>query len=237
MNDETYQTTKTSLDKKDAFLQVPQQEVVQVSLHGQTYPVRKNLPGQRMGARAWYLYFREYVSSVFDLECCKEQPVLAREKNGKFMFMLHVDDLLFFLGDTKCWKKVFLPKMRAKFSVSCNELSGPGTSISFLKRKMTMMHDGLLIVPGTSVGKATECFERHFGQVRAQQVPCDAGIQVEDGSQELLSPRDATAYRSVIGLLMYLSRDRMDVIFALKELTPKMAKPTLTAVQKLRKLI
>ena len=62
------------------------------------------------------------------------------------------------------------------------------------------------------------------------------GIQVEDGSQEP-SPQDATAYRNVIGLLMYLSCDRMDVIFALKELTSKMAKPTLTAVQKLRKLI
>ena len=53
-----------------------------------------------MGARAWYLYFREYVSPVFEFDWCKEQPVLARETNGKFMLVLHVDDLLF-VGDTK----------------------------------------------------------------------------------------------------------------------------------------
>ena len=231
----SYQTTLASLDIKDAFLQVPQAEVVQVALHGQQYAVRKNLPGQRLGAKAWFMFFKEYVSSVFDLEWCKEQPVLAREKTGKFMFMIHVDDLLF-VGDTECWKSHFLPKMQEKFSVSFNEMKGPGSSIMFLKRKMVMLPDGMMIVPGTSVEKVISCFEGHFGQAKQQQVPCDASIQQEDVSQDL-NARDSTAYRSVVGLLLYLSRDRMDLIFSLKELASKMSRPTLCALQRLRKLV
>ena len=41
---------------------------------------------------------------------------------------------------------------------------------------------------------------------------------------------------SVVGWLIYRSSDRMDVIFALKALTSKMAKPTLAAVQKVEEV-
>ena len=61
-SDERYQVVLCSLDIKDAFLQVPQENVVEVKLHDVKYVVLKKLPGQRLGAKAWHWYFREYAT-------------------------------------------------------------------------------------------------------------------------------------------------------------------------------
>jgi hypothetical protein len=85
------------LDIKDAFLQVPQEKLVEVSLYNQKYIIKRNLPGQRLGAKAWYWFFREYVTEALQFEWSVEQPCLARcTKDGVHnCFMIHVDDLLF----------------------------------------------------------------------------------------------------------------------------------------------
>ena len=93
-----------------------------------------------------------------------------------------------------------------------------------------------MIAPGTQAAKVVECFEKHFGHSRVQKIPCDAALQQEDNSQQL-SANDAKNFRSVIGLLLYLSRDRVDLMFSVTELASKMASPTLCSVQRLRKLV
>eukprot|EP00435_Cladocopium_sp_Y103_P011058 s2028_g2.t2 len=234
-NDEKYKIILASLDIKDAFLQVPQEKVIEVSLYQQRYLIKRNLPGQRLGAKAWYWYFRSYVSANLNFSWCPEQPCLARciEEEFNNVFMVHVDDLLF-AGSQKFWTEKFLPKMQ--FSVSFNELKDVGSTISFLKRRLVRLEDGLMVVPGTTTDKVVACFEKHFGQAKIQKVPCDSTIQNEDSSP-CLSPSDSSSYRSVIGLLLYLSRDRLDTMFVVKELASYMSAPTLVALQKLRKLV
>ena len=53
----------------------------------------------------------------------------------------------------------------------------------------------------------------------------------------IAGPKDAKNYRSIIGLLLYLSRDRVDIMYSVKELSSFMVAPTLCSVQRLRKLI
>ena len=65
------------------------------------------MPGQRLGARAWYWFLREYVS----------------ESMG-----------LLFTGSKKFWTETFLPMMQRKFSVSFNVLDGVGSEVNFLMR-------------------------------------------------------------------------------------------------------
>ena len=48
-----------ALDIKDEFLQVPQEKLVGVSLYDQQYIIKRNLPGQRLGAKSWYWFFQE----------------------------------------------------------------------------------------------------------------------------------------------------------------------------------
>ena len=90
LDKENYGVVLAALDIKDAFLQVPQQQVVSVNLHGTEYVVLRNLPGQRLGAKAWYWYFREYVTSSMNFEWCSVQPCLAKCEGN--VFMVHVDD-------------------------------------------------------------------------------------------------------------------------------------------------
>ena len=106
----------------------------------------------------------------------------------------------------------------------------------FLKRRLVKLSDGILIVPGTTPEKVVACFERLFGPARAQKIPCDAGIQNMDESPPL-SFGDSKNYRSIIGLLFYVARDRVDVMFSVKESSSCMSAPTMLALQRLRKLI
>ena len=236
-SDSKYEITLAALDIKDAFLQVPQENLVEVSLYNQKYIIKRNLPGQRLGAKAWYWFFRDYVTNALQCEWSVEQPCLAHcTRDGVHnCFMIHVDDLLF-TGSAKFWAETFLPTMEAKFNVSHSELKGDGTEISFLKRRLFKLSDGLLLIRGTTVEKVVAYFERFFGPARSHKIPCDSSVQNQDESRPL-TPGDSKAYRSVIGLLLYVARDRIDVMFTVKELSSCMAAPTTLALQRLRKLI
>ena len=76
----------------------------------------------------------------------------------------------------------------------------------------------------------------YFGKARPQTIPCDSSIQAADLSASLNSA-DAYAFRSVVGTVLYLARDRPDLLFTAKELSSSMSNPTLTAVARLRKLV
>ena len=100
-----------------------------------------------------------------------------------------------------------------------------------------MLQVGIMVVPGTTVEKVLKHYERSLVQpARMQKTPCDSGIQQQDMTQEL-GQVDASRYRSIIGLLLYLSRDRVDIMFTVKELATSMSKPTLCSLQRLRRLM
>jgi hypothetical protein len=123
--------------------------------------------------------------------------------------MIHVDDILY-VGLKPFWNDVFLKKMKERFSMSHDELTGAGSSISFLRRKIMEVEDGLILAPGTTVDKVVSSFEKTFGQARQQKVPCDASIQLPDNSQRL-SEKDSKAYRSIVGLCLYVGRESQPV--------------------------
>ena len=82
-----------SLDVKDAFLQVDQEKPVRITTKVGHFRVRKNLPGQRIGAKAWFDHITQFMMHrgfVF----CPENPCLGR-KDGSVFVLIHVDDILF----------------------------------------------------------------------------------------------------------------------------------------------
>ena len=68
------------------------------------------------------------------------------------------------------------------------QLDGPGSNIKFLRRRMIEVEDGLILMPGTTVEKVVQAFEKSFGHARDQKVPSDAGIQLADNSSRLNEP-------------------------------------------------
>ena len=61
-------------------------------------------------------------------------------------------------------------------------------------------------------------------------------LQEENGDEEELAGEDLTRYRSVVATANFISQDRPDVRFAVKELCREMAKPTCASWRKLKKL-
>ena len=230
---EEYDVVMGSVDVRDAFLQVEQDDPVRVVLQGQPFIIKRNLPGQRLGAKQWFLCLKSFLMESMNFEFCPEQPCLARTPEATIM--IHVDDILF-VGLTSFWNNVFLKKMKERFSVSHDELKGPGSSITFLRRKIMEVGDGLVLAPGTTVDKVVSLFERMFGSARSQKVPCDASIQLPDNSQRL-SEKDSKGYRSVVGLCLYAGRERPDLMYTIKELASYMSAPTLTSLARLRKMV
>ena len=70
-------TVLGTVDVKDAFLMVDQEKPMMVSLHKKLYRVKRNLPGQRLGAKMWYWSFREFLTKELAMKWCVEQPCLA----------------------------------------------------------------------------------------------------------------------------------------------------------------
>ena len=230
---EEYDTVLGCVDVADAFLQVEQDNPVLVHIQGEPYVIKKNLPGQRMGARQWYQHLRKFLSSKLAYEFCDEQPCIAR--NGESTIIIHVDDIMF-VGKKIYWRDVFLKSMAEEFSISHSQLDGVGTSINFLRRKVTDMGGWLMLTPGTSVEKVVKSFEEKFGLARMQKIPCSADIQLEDNSPKL-SVRDSSHFRSIDGLFLYVGRERPDLMITIKELASSMSAPTMTSLQRLRKMI
>ena len=116
-----------------------------VSLLGKQYTVKRNLPGQRLGAKSWYWHLRSFLAEKMSFEWCKEQPCLA--KNSQCCIMVHVDDILY-CGDRAYWQQIFLLKFAEVYKISHSELKGIGSEISFLKRKICRTERGLALLPG-----------------------------------------------------------------------------------------
>ena len=126
--------------------------------------------------------------------------------------------------------------MKSKFTVSHDQLKGPGSSIKFLRRSMVETEDGLVLMPGTTIEKVVNTFETAFGVARMQKVPSDAGIQLPDSSPRL-NERDSSMFRSIIGLCLYVGRERPDLMYTIKELASCMSCPTVAALARLRKMV
>ena len=228
-----YDVVLASLDISDAFPQVEQDKPVLVKLQGEPWVICRNLPGQRLGAKQWFQHLRGHLESTMGFEFSLEQPCMARTKDCAIL--IHVDDIMY-VGSKSFWKETFLPNMSSKFSVSHDELQGNRTSIKFLRRRITEVPDGLILTPGTSIEKVVKVFEQSFGSARQQKVPCSSDLQLVDNSPKL-DENDASAFRSVIGLCLYVGRERPDLMFTIKELASVMSCPTVSSPQHLRKLI
>jgi hypothetical protein len=193
-----YQPLLAALDIKVAFLQVPQDNPIEVELQGQKYIICRNLPGQRQGSRSWYWHFRNFLCDKLHFKFCIEQPCVARVPEATLL--IHVDDVLYcsIVGVQSFSTRSSCHAAKNHFFLSWSTLGEAGSSIMFLKKKFVATPTGIMVVPGTDVKSIVETFETHFGKVKSRTIPCESSIQLEDVSQPL-SQVDAGWYRSVVG--------------------------------------
>ena len=222
-----------SMDVKDPFLQVPQEEPTQVRTARGHYEVKRNLPGQRQGAKAWFDYFTDWLKKR-GFQFSDINPCLGR-KEDRMMVLIHVDDVLY-LGSREYVEKIFLPDIKKSFDISEQHLSGDGTTFSFLRRTYEQAPEGLKILPGKYAENTIEQYESQLGRAKIQKLPCGPEMLEQDGTS-MVSGELASLFRSLVGCGIYLSQERMDVSFAIKELASSMACPTTGSLRKLGKLV
>lgn len=140
------------------------------------------------------------------------------------MLLIHVDDIMI-TGSSYYIEKVFVPMIKEKFETSLSFMKCEGDEISFLKRTYRRVSDGIVIIPGHYIETMLKVFEEAYGKVKVQKIPADNLIQIEDESMPL-GPEEATMFRSMVGMAIYLSQERLDIGFVTKELASKMSRPT-----------
>ena len=217
--------TLGALDIKDAFLQVPQAVPTQVSAASGHFEVKKNLPGQRIGTD--WLKAREFSFSEIN-------PCLGR-LGQKMMLLIHVDDVMF-VGEKDYVMEQFIPDLKQSFEISEQHLTGEGSSFQFLRRTYVEIEGGLKVMPGKYAESMIEMYEEKMGRAKMQKLPCGPEVLEADGSVELKAEL-ASLYRSLVGCGIYLSQERPDVSYTIKELASTMSFPTTSSLRKLGKLI
>ena len=210
-----------SLDIKDAFLMADQEKQVQITTKVGRFKVLKNLPGQRLAARAWYECLVSFLEGK-GVQFSKENPCLGK-RNDSLFIRLHVDDVMF--CGMKGEVEKLIAELKATFTISCKVAQYPGSQFEFLKRTYKLCEDGIGIMPGRYAENMIESFEARYGPAKLQNVPCGDDAQ-EIFTTSLLPPDEASLFRLLAGSGIYLAQERIELGFVIKQLASGMSNPS-----------
>ena len=233
-----------TFDFKDAYLQVdqpvPMTIEVAASMFGAdrqgtvTLVLDKLLPGQRIGASAWFGFAKDLLAKGGYTGFVKEPTLFKKDAGGSQAgVILHADDGLMAstAAEREELKKVLREKVQVEFS---DPMVGPGDEIQFLKRKYVMGEKGIVVY---SNGRYLEALVKALGDsLKVRDAPADNSFLETDGSKEL-GAKEAKEYREATGRLLYLSHTRPDIQFPVCILSSKMSCPTVNAQKWLKRTV
>ena len=140
--------------------------------------------------------------------------------------------IVLYLGSKDYVEQTFLPDIRK----SEQHMVGKGTTFIFLRRTYEQVDEGLKILAGKYAESMVEQYEANMGRAKIQELPCGPEM-LEPNGTAMLGGELTSMYRSLVGCGIYLSQERLDVSFAIKELASSMACPTTGSLKKLGKLV
>jgi hypothetical protein len=215
------------LDVKSAFLHGELNEEVFVEqpcgyvkkgCEQMVYKLKKALNGLKQAPRAWYSRIESYFVKEGFERCQYEHTLFIKNKaRGKILIIsLYVDDLIFTGNDESMFVK-FKSSMMREF-----DMTDLGKMRFFLGIEVVQRADGIFI---NQKKYALEVLKR-FKMDRSNPVhnPIVLGCKLskdEDGVKV-----DSTFYKQVVGILMYLTATRPDVMFVVSLISRYMANPT-----------
>ena len=120
--------------------------------------------------------------------------------------------------------------------MSSSQLDGIGSSISFLRRKITETSDGLVLTPAQAWRKLSERLKKSLelqDQKRFHVAQTFIWRTIHLFSVHVMQVR----FDQWLVCAFNIGRERPDLMFTIKELSSSMASPTMTALQRFRKMI
>ena len=222
--------------KREVFVQLPQEDINKGE-EDMCGKLKYSVYGTRDAAQNWYQeYSGQLVKNGF--EQGKASPCIFYHWERSIGIYVHGDDYL------SIGKPEHLEWMRVQFEAKYiikTQISGPGE----IHTKQVKISNRIVTWDNTK-GILYEADPRHIEIILKQLLlnepkPVSSPGTREEGRtsedcETLLSDKDATNYRAIVARCNYLSPDRPDIAFAVKELARAMSKPTKGDMQRLKRL-
>ena len=258
--DETYASTpslltlKTSLtlavargwhvtlaDVSTAFLHASMDGEVLVLPPVEYYPsgevawkLKRALYGLKNAPKLWQQHLASTLESK-GFQRMKSDPNLYFHVKRKIYLLCYVDDLMLF-GERKAVADLVADLQKELLLRVTGELS-EGQEATFLGRHMRRTSTSAQMFMETSyVDRIPEL----AGMATCKAAPTPGTDALKRGTAELaepLSPEEHQQYRKLVGQLLWLSNLRMDIMYAIKELSRGLASPTTDHWAKLKHLL
>ena len=152
---------------------------------------------------------------------------------------IHVDDILLVCnpGDVEWFQTRVGETLTMK--VDGPHLPGNGSQLMYLKKRMTMKSNGILLQPNPTYIPKLVALMKVSGR-RKKGLPYHATLESFNADlvveSEMLDSEHAAVFRSGLGLALYLAMDRPDIQFTVKTLSSYMARPSVKALSALKHL-
>ena len=238
------------MDVKDAFLTVPQRDlvIVQIPVWAQTddmitkgighWKLLRCLPGQRRAALHWHEHFESTVNQL-DFISFEGMVTVYKHKVKQMYITIHVDDLLVIGSNDDCnWFKEEISKC---FTVKSD---GPYSTdekweSQYLKRTLICNESGIVVEPNKKyIPKLLELLK--IENRRGKSLPHHAQLESYSAERvlekEKLGADDSRIFRGGLGICLYLAQDRPDVQESVRTLSGYMGCPTIKAMAALKHL-
>ena len=220
-----------SVDVSDAYLMVPQEQpTFIVTNDGEAMELLFNLPGQRSGARGWYMHLKD-VMDKGGLKAFAGAPAVFYE-TGKIACNSHVDDLQI-VGGEKRGDDLLKDMKKSGLKI---QIEGPvtidGGQCRFLKRLFQGDGTGIVVIPEQKYVEKL-CSLLGLQKASPKPTPLPSSLVRPSADAELVG-EEYNVYRSALGLLLYMSSDYPELHFGVRMLGSRCSAPTAYDMQLMR---
>ena len=189
------------------------------------YSLGRVLPGQRLGSQLSYEDFSTYLKDELHFCQCDADPSVLKESGGRCFLILHVGDILI-TGDSKFIDDKLIPLLQQKYKISSSFIRSAGDDLVLLKLTHKMVSADRLTI--STHPKHMEQLVKLAGIKTSgamKKVPGHPQIDDVDNTPEL-EAREASTFRSGVGILLRLAPDLPHSQHAIRHLSSGMLRPT-----------
>nr|GEW23783.1 hypothetical protein [Tanacetum cinerariifolium] len=191
------------------------------------YKVVKALYGLHQALRAWYATLSTFLlKHGYRRGTIDKTLFLKKNSRDIILVQVYVDDTIF--GSTKkAWCDEFEALMKGEF-----QMSAMGELTFFIGLQVQQRPDGIFIHQHKYVQEILNKFD--LGSVRMATTSYEATKPKSKNKSD--SPVNVHLYKSMIGLLMYLTTSRPDIMFAVSACSRHQVTPTTSNLEAVKKI-
>ncbi|GKV49381.1 hypothetical protein SLEP1_g56135 [Rubroshorea leprosula] len=184
------------------------------------YKLKKALYGLKQAPRAWYERINAHFCSHGFHKSPSEPTLYVQTKGGDEVLLvcLYVDDLIYTSNSSFLWKEI------RRMMVNEFDMTDLGLMRYFLGLEVVQNGEGIFISQEKYAKDLLKKCRMEDCNSMGTPMVSNQKFSLDDGEEKV----DAHAYRSLIGSLLFLTNNRLDIAFAISVLSRFMQSPSKT---------